>query len=234
MKKVTLSAVIMALVMMGCSESGEDNSMASMTASDVRNEQIQKNADFPFVLKKVSDPVGCGNGMTRLSCLTTYYHGSEHLSYTFWIYSNGLAGFGAAVLTMDISLKDSQGILHHPKADFVHMIAVNTCGCRIVGNQLKCKGYNTQRSDKTNFDFFKDGKVTTNDLILDKPSECSADSVGVVANYAVVFNAGKPTELVLAGNTFDGHMFDNMSDENARNLAIRVYQKYILEPYGDK
>ena len=84
MKKVTLSAVIMALVMMGCSESGEDNSMASMTASDVRNEQIQKNADFPFVLKKVSDPVSCGNGMTRLSCLTTYYHGSEHLSYTFW------------------------------------------------------------------------------------------------------------------------------------------------------
>ena len=39
MKKVTLSAAILALAMMGCSDAGLDNSVASAPASEVKSEQ---------------------------------------------------------------------------------------------------------------------------------------------------------------------------------------------------
>ena len=78
-----------------------------------------------------------------------------------------------------------------------------------------------------------DGLANTQWNDVDKPEHCSADSLGVVATYAAVFNAGTSKELIMAGNTFDGPMFDNMSGDDARDLALRVMQKYIVEPYGN-
>ena len=66
MKKITLSAAILALTMMGCSDTGLDNTVASASTSDVQNEQIKKNTEFPLVLKKVADPVTCGTGVERV------------------------------------------------------------------------------------------------------------------------------------------------------------------------
>ncbi len=235
MKKIALSAAILAMTMMGCSDTGLDNTIASASTSDVQNEQIKKNTEFPLVLKKVADPVTCGTGMERPTCYTEYYHGAEGLLYTFIIHSNVESRFGSSTTLMDVELRDTQRKnLFVPKADFVHMIAVATCGCRIVGNQLKCKDHRDHQHHASNVNFMQpNGLSNTQWNDIDKPKNCSADSVSVVATYAAVFNAGTPAELVLAGNTFDGPMFDNMSVGNARNLAIRVMQKYILEPYGN-
>ena len=51
MKKITLSAVLSALFMMGCSDMGVDNSVAS-TTREIIDVQNQYSADFVPVLKK--------------------------------------------------------------------------------------------------------------------------------------------------------------------------------------
>ena len=52
MKKVTLSAALLTLTMMGCSDMGVDNSVASTSKNDVKSEQTQnflaKSGDNPY------------------------------------------------------------------------------------------------------------------------------------------------------------------------------------------
>ena len=234
MKKIALSAAILAFAMMGCSESGMDNSIASASTSDAQNEQISKNTEFPFVLKKIAAPVTCGTGMDRGSCEITYYHPYDGLNYKYWLSSSvhrdrDVAGSIGVVVT------DYHGnLVNNSKADFLHIITVGVCGCRIVGNQLKCEDHIDQKFFEANAIFtMNNGFYSRTNRTEKQLSQCDANRIGTVSTYAAVFNAGTSTELVLAGNTFEGPMFNNMSDASARNLAIRVMQKYIVEPYGN-
>ena len=234
MKKVALFAALLAFTMMGCSESGLDNSIASTTASDAQGKQAENNAEFPLVLKKVGAPVSCGTGMDKYSCQITYHHPYDGLYYTISL-SSGVHRDRDVSGSVNVSVKDYQNnLINNSKADFLHVITVGVCGCRIVGTQLKCED-----DYKSEYLFESNVMFTTNNVYnyrynrTEELSQCEANRIGTVSNYAVVYNAGTSTELILAGNTFEGPMFHNMSDESARNLAIRVMQKYILEPYGN-
>jgi len=234
MKKITLSAAVLALTMVGCSESGLDNSVASTSASDVQNGQISKNTEFPFVLKKASAPVGCGTGMDWQSCESTYYHPYDGLRYTV-MFSSGVRRDREADANLIVAVRDANNnIVNDSKADFVHIITVAVCGCRIIGNQLKCEDYYKSRYlPDANVVFTTNHGTYVKTNVTEPLSQCAADRIGTVSTFAAVYNAGSPAELVLAGNTFEGPMFFNMSDASAKNLATRVMQKYILEPYGN-
>lgn len=234
MKKLTLSVALLAFAMMGCSESGFDNSMASASTSDVQNEQIKKNTEFPIVLKKLAAPVTCGTGMDKGSCEITYYHPYDGLNYRYSLSSSVYRDREVAG-SIGVTVTDYHGnVVNNSKADFLHVITVGVCGCRIVGNQLKCENYHKDRYlFEPNAVFTMNNGSYPRTNTTEQLSQCAADRIGTVSYYAAVYNAGTSTELVLAGNTFEGPMFFNMSDVSARNLAIRVMQKYIVEPYGN-
>lgn len=236
MKKITLSAAILALTMMGCSDTDVDNSMASTAANDVQNEQVNKLTEFPLLMKKASNPVSCGTGLDLETCYTRHYHGPEKLFYDFLIHSHVDPNFGTDISFMTVEVRDDPegGHLFNPKANSIHMISVSACGCRMVRNHLKCTAHVDSVRHEANVYFWGlDGYANDQYIILDKPDQCNVNDVGVVTSFAAVFNAGKTSELILAGNTYHGPMFDNMSEDDARNLAERIYQKYILQPYGN-
>ena len=72
MKKIALSAAIMALAMMGCSDAGLDNSVAS--TSEINSEQIQSSANEPLVLARsgvvsyADEPLTVGNFENNHNC----------------------------------------------------------------------------------------------------------------------------------------------------------------------
>ena len=96
MKKITLSAAILASAMMGCSESGLDNSVAS--TSEVTDVQNLYSADFVPVLKKYNSTLTCSD--FRELCIESTPEINHH-SNMIWISSHvsGRTGSGKIWIT---------------------------------------------------------------------------------------------------------------------------------------
>ena len=188
MKKVTLSAAILALAMMGCSDAGLDNSVASV--NEVKNEQ-----DHSFLAKLTPEPISSGEV------------GLEHSGYKRYVYP----GDGIAVRVHsrpdDYTWK-SRGratiwVESSVATDAATIVTVAVAGCSMANNgDVTCAHHRANWDVKTatrGFDVF------TAELPV------PYIQVGVLAAYGAVWNLGKRNQNEFNATTYGGNLPDNMA-----------------------
>ncbi|WP_173474716.1 hypothetical protein [Fibrobacter succinogenes] len=200
MKKVTLSAAILALAMMGCSDAGLDNSVASAPASEVKSEQTHN-----FLAKLTPETLSSGED------------GLEHSGYKRYVYpTDGIAvrvhsrpddytwkPRGRATLWVESSVA----------ADVATVITVAVAGCSMGRNgDVTCNYHRANWDAKFNSRGFD---VFTAELPV------SYDQVGVMAAYGAVWNLGRRNMNEFYTATYGGNLPDNMADA--------IYRKYLMQ-----
>lgn len=201
MKKVTLSAAILALTMMGCSDAGLDDSVAS--ANEVN--EVNEEQGHAFLAKLTPETLSSGE------------EGYEHTGYKRYVYPNdGIAvrvhsrpddytwkSRGRATLWVETSVA----------ADVATVITVAVAGCSMGRNgDVTCNYHRANWDAKFNSRGFD---VFTAELPV------SYDQVGVMAAYGAVWNLGRRNMNEFYTATYGGNLPDNMADA--------IYRKYILQ-----
>lgn len=206
MKKITLSATVLALTMMGCSDSGLDNSVAS--TSEVKSDQVLPLDGNPFALAKAT--LSCDG----LSSACAYVETVGSHRYGMQMFSDvdvDNRGFGKINVW-----KDNERIV---TADHIQIISACVQGCDAYGN---CPYNKLAVKAESNVSFVN--PIVVQSYSLGQYAKCESMSVnhgnvGVVSVYAIVLDAGKSTEVILNGATRKNLSYDQ---------ALLVYQKYIL------
>ena len=208
MKKITLSAAILALTMMGCSDVGLDNSVAS--TSEVTDVQNLYSADFVPALKKQSATFICDN--FGAYCADHPEVGGK--KYRFMIGSTVSGNYGSGSIWIGSITNSNLSV----KADMLHIYTVCVRDCDNLGFCSEHSGVMEYHHSKT-FLPANGNYIQMHDL------QCNVKGngqVGTVSNYAAVLNAGKSDEIVMMGSTYSG--LDN------EYQALRVYQNYLAAP----
>lgn len=208
MKKITLSAAILALTMMGCSESGLDNSVAS--TSEITDAQNLYSADFVPALKKQSATFICDN--FGAYCADHPEVGGK--KYRFMIGSTVSGNYGSGSIWIGSITNSNLSV----KADMLHIYTVCVRDCDDLG-------FCSEHSGVMEYHHSKTFLPANGNYIQMQDLQCSVtgdDDVGTVSNYAAVLNAGKSDEIVMMGSTYTGL--------SSYNKALLVYQRYLAAP----
>ena len=230
MKKVTLSAAILALSMMGCSDVGLDNSVASAPASEVKSEQTHN-----FLAKSIY--YNQANIFYRLENMapTTHANGTYH----FYAYPD--AGIGLKGITQDDLDWDGWeaiGEYHVVQAPFAPNTMLVATGlfsdCKLIGNtdNVNCRGFHNVGVEYR----VNEGIM---DLVAHSPrsggKKLSKDKwfmeLGAVSAFVGVWNQQSPYEFVTNGATYKGGMFEEVG---GAKLARALYKKYIWPEIRDR
>ena len=223
MKKSTLSAAIVALAMIGCSESGLDNSVAS--TSDVKNEQILQNANNTLLLAKSGDEscVDAKGGFGEDNAVALCGGYRAFFNSTKFRNSDGGYSMGSNVIVYRENSTGGVDLNNVVKAD---LIGITVCGtnCRLSGNDVVCDELKGP---------FRISRVGANKAQRVTEYRCGVmydgdghgmglygNRIGVVSTYAVIVDAGTNHSKTLMATTANG-FFGN--DE----VASRLYWKYI-------
>ncbi|MDY6330209.1 MAG: hypothetical protein SPL52_01755 [Fibrobacter sp.] len=217
MKKITLSAAIMALAMMGCSDAGLDNSVAS--TSEVKNTQ-----DQTFLAKSGDESCVDATGGFGIDDAAASCGG-----YRAWISStkDRMSGGGYAVRSHAAVYRETgTGGIDYSTVVKADIIGITVCGtnCRLSGNDVVCDELKGP---------FRISRVGANKAQRVTEYSCGVmydgdghgmgvygNRVGVVSTYAVIVDAGTNHSKTLMATTANG-FFGN--DE----VASRLYWKYI-------
>lgn len=218
MKKITLSAAIVALAMMGCSDAGLDNSVAS--TSEVNNEQTKVLTNEPLVLAKLQ-PNPLENGTQGLKEYFYKINGKQtHIivhATTDYIYGQNR---GAGIFALD----------YGEIPDVVNVYTVAGIGCHFDYDQnhqpidAHCdhvrahfeEGYKNNVMYPSN-----DVKSFTADL--DAPQS----EIFVVAAYSAIWNNGKPNQEVFTTATYGGAFWSS-------SMAFYIYNNYLMKAYQNR
>ena len=181
MKQITLSAAIMALAMMGCSDAGLDNSVAS--TSEVNNEQIQQNV--------VSMPV-----LKRDVYAEPFTHGDNgYMRYAY-------PGHAIEVQSYATPDKRGRGQLHimsgvAPVA--INVVTVAVAGCGGSGENFVCLDvrYKTKKNEQS-------GAMEVIADTEEMSDWVQPGGIGVVSAFAAVWNPGKANEFIFSTVTYGG------------------------------
>lgn len=217
MKKVALSAAILALAMMGCSDVGLDNSVAS--SNEETSEQTQSN-EKPIALLKtlVSHETYNFNRMytDTIGSYAYYMHvgsGVDALnqgSGTVW------------VERIPLGKRREKNTI----PDYLHMVTACVQGCDDYGNcNYSAPVAKTSIYRPSFVGLYASGRFDYN-LSMNSAQTLRCESlprdrgpVGVVSYFAVVFNAGQYDEVILQG----------LSSRNLNEIqTIKVSQDYIM------
>ena len=219
MKKITLSAAILAMTMMGCSDMGVDNSVAS--TSDVKQEQSHNS------LAKVNDPQNAVYHRL-LNMQPTDINGNGYQYFAF-----PEAGIGIMFQTrddLDWDGWEAQGELYvadkpyNPNTIYVATGLFSDCEFNEpYYTTANCRGWKLVGE--------AEGKNVSGVLAV-SPRNPSGQKlskykwymeVGAVSAFVGVWNEGSPYETVENGATYHGGMFEDHGDQKAR----AIYRTYI-------
>lgn len=207
MKKITLSAAILALAMMGCSDAGLDNSVAS-TTSETQSEYKIKLDENPNFLAKGSFG-GCDDYVSY-GCGETVQIGKHKYSYAFATDVNarnqGYSALGLSVDNLDYAIPD-----------YVHTYAVCVRGCNELGY---CQEHTPIATNS--LASYKVGSHSNDFLYTMCTPLVGGDrnSISVISTFAAVFNARKPDQFIL-------QMSAHSSNLN-QNQALLAYRHYMM------
>ena len=232
MKKITLSAAVLALAMMGCSDAGLDNSVAS--TNDVKNESqnaalLAKSGDSrPY--PDIAQPYAYQMPL------------SESTTYTFQVggirmkmnssYGTNMYGTnnGKMYAVGTCSVDQSMGGYAREKPDFIRAITLPLYNCSVDPNPphytVHCNnsGFNPDR----NTNFLEIEQVKNANTAKAVSRELNTNSVWSTLQNSItyciaVWNKGKQNQTILAGTVFGGDQFKkNMF------LAQRAYDLIFL------
>ena len=203
MKKVTLSAAILALSMMGCSDAGLDNSVASAPASEVKSEQTHN-----FLARNFYQDFHQGLGIYRFSGgvinVNTYEEGN-HGAGAF-AFSGGPLPSVVNVLTVAVAYCEYDPNDHK----YGYSCAKHSAGFQSGATDKSIDPRNPDHSSG------RDVKAITGSL-----ENVPMGGLGVVSSIAAVFDQGTPTEDIWGVSLYSGPL--------TYNTAMKVYQKYLLQ-----
>lgn len=209
MKKVTLVAIVWALAMMGCSESGMDNSVAS-TTSEVSNVYELKLDETPKFSTNLSCNVDIGN---QLCVINTKVD-----NHTYMALLGSYARDNEAYSVLDLDLDEQPFVV----PDFVHIYTACVQDCDDFGNCAEAETPTPYFGSKVKIVSYSYARSTMGNGIQVGPrNTCHSvvgRTVGVVSTFAVVYNAGKWNEVVLQGSSYRNLKHDQ---------ALWVYRNYI-------
>ncbi len=204
MKKITLSAAILALTIMGCSD-GLDNSVAS--ASEVKDEQVQSLDEKTIALFKTTETCDGKEG----SCLSIQTIGSHKYGMYF---KTGVDQMNQGYSQASVWRDNDAWV----RADFAHIVSACVQGCDDYGNCQHSVLKTESRPNVYFVNFLKVGVYTPGIEARCNSLSSEDGKISVVSVYSVVFNAGKYDEVILMGSTYA-----NLSPTQAQ----WVYQKHI-------
>lgn len=216
MKKMTLSAALLAVVLMGCSESGLDNSVATTSESNMESlVKFPENPDLklienPNLLARVTADcvTSDGNSFVSQGCGTTKSIEGHTYSYAFWLDVNA-NNQGYPLVYVSIDGQNSTTV------DYFHIRTVCVQGCDAYGN---CRIHKSVPYSNPNQQFDRNNWFVSNSTMC--PSiPGSNSSIGVVSTYAAVKNAGTSDEVLIQESAY--YHLDY-------NQALGVYRNYIL------
>lgn len=223
MKKITLSAAALALALMGCSDAGMDNSVASTSVNEVKNENTvpflakygsetcvnPRDAEHPFGNKQTA--VSCGGYRAFFSSMK-----DRHSDGGYWMYSNAIVYEETGTGGVDINKVIN--------ADYV---AITVCGtnCREVGSDVVCDevkgpyrlpllGYPSfMHSCGTMYDGDGYGRGWY------------GNRIGIITTFAAIVNNGTNNSKTLMATTTNGF--------GSEEIASKMYWKYVHNYSGN-
>ena len=229
MKKITLSAAILALAMMGCSDAGLDNSVAS--TNEVKNEPafLAKSDNWPiksYTKQEDLQPVG-SDGRIHFG-----YHEGVGIQIDVETYIENGANNAIGKFTMQ------QG-LDNP--DLIRIITLPLYNCNPSGQTVGCRlnGHNSSAIEdnflvvRTNTEHVKSFQVSSNSELEFHPNNgFSADKMNVITYYIAVWKPGQWNQVTLAGTIYNGKQFQSQSGKRNK-LAEKAYERYFLPALTD-
>ena len=235
MKKVTLSAAVLALSMMGCSDVGLDNSVAS--TNEVKNEPAQESSYGANFLAKTDDYY-----WPRIAYVNQKDYAPAPVSYG---YPN--VGIQLSMNTYPAMNSGEQKMYAVGKfdvtqayraPDMMRVITLPLYNCRMNPN-LYCdnRGFYPGRSNnlvvkeisnKVNGQVVYDVRSVT--AVTEKLSTISrwSSEQNSISYCIAVWNEGKSNEVILAGTVFNGQQF-----KNDRYLAEQAYNRFFIPAVND-
>ena len=237
MKKITLSAAIMALAMMGCSDAGLDNSVAS--TSEVSVEQVQSSANEPLVLAKLGAMPNyhAREAINNLQPTGGNWY-SDHDGYARYQYPNYPIDVEMQTrVDLDWDGYEGQGEFHvllapfKPNAILVVSAIVSDCELYDYYNDgAYCQKALIGVKYVDNDEYSDDEKVdhvlvhTELDAYGRKiPQAKFYKELGAVSAFVGVWGSG--AEIVLGWATYAGGGFE---EANGPKMARAVYKSYVL------
>ncbi len=214
MKKITLSAAILALAMMGCSDAGLDNSVASTSTNEVKSEKA-----VPFLAKLAPEPLAPSDVDPQSGYRVYDYTQSEGIKVHVHSRPDERTWKGRGRATLWI---ETPGV---PDVSNVLLLAV--ANCRWVGSSVKCDQHRAKHMSCVNGSGYstlcgpnnvpRNMDVYTPEL----GAGITRNDVGVMAAYASIWKLGTNNENTFSTATYGGNMADNM--------AYAIYTKYLLQ-----
>ena len=222
MKKVTLSAALLALMMMGCSDVGLDNSVASI--NEVKSEPAflaKSGYVWPTHALAVQEP------LQKVDANNYVYHSYNtgiKLNAGTWVDQGSNNGVGWFKMHREGS---------QTSPDYIRLIVLPLYNCHWANyNQT-----NQTASCITNYNYFKVAQtlpppypkvdeltaMTDTDLIFHEGNGFQYQQQNVMTYYIAVWSEGQPNQVVLAGTIYNGNQLKN----NAL-LAQRVYEQIFI------
>ena len=206
MKKYSISAVLFAMSLFGCSESGVDNSVASISSEDQSTYKIKLDEN-PNFLAKAS--VGKCEDYANFGCDETINVGGVNYHYAFTT-NISAQNEGYSVLSLNVN---NSG---YAIPDYVHVYTVCVRGCDQLGY---CQEHTSIATN--NLTNYRVGS-TPKEFLYTTCSPMPGDRYGisVISTFAAVFNAGKSNQFIL-------QMSAHSSNLN-QNQALLAYRHYMM------
>ena len=199
MKKVTLSAAILALSMMGCSDVGLDNSVASTN-------EVKKEAQDQNFLAKMQ-PEGVIHRGLYVYDYQSMGGPTIHVNTYLDPFSNACIG------------EYWNASLASKPADFADVITVAVAGCSFRSNGVfKCDQH------RANHGFGPDGNHNIADNVVVKTPVLGGprELIGVVSAFGAVWNSGKPNQDVFNATAYNGYLNDAMAYEVYKKYVLQA------------
>ena len=224
MKKITLSAAILAVAMMGCSDAGLDNSVAS--TNEVKNEPA-------FLAKQGDDPGWPKHALIKQEDFTGVV---TPWNFTYHTYDVGI--HIEAKTYIDQGSNNAVGEFHarggdrYRDPDYARVITLPLYNCTPSGQTASCL-LKTSRSTGNNHlkvvQNYRDWgnssdvvAVTETDNIFHPGLGYDYNKMNAITYYIAVWNEGEWNQVILAGTIFNGVQF-----QNNPGLAEKAYHRYF-------
>ncbi|WP_290765961.1 hypothetical protein [Fibrobacter sp. UBA4297] len=222
MKKITLSAAILAMTMMGCSDTGLDNSVAS--TNDVKQEKSHNS------LAKLIDSQN-KDFHRLLNMQPTDIHGNGFEYYAFVD-----AGIGIQFYTiddLDYDGHEAQALFNIAQAPFnPNTLLVATGLFSDCDSYGYCIGFHNVGVAYNEYENISNVSIISN-VSVQSPPNPEGDKLsrnkwykefGTISAFVAVWNQGTPDELVTNGAIYHGGMFEG---PDGASKARAIYSRYI-------
>ena len=230
MKKITLSAAALALAMMGCSDAGLDNSVAS--TNEVKNESqnaalLAKSGDYYY--PDIAQPYAYQMPL------------SESTTYNFQVGSIKMqmnSSYGTSNQKMyavgTCSVDQSVGGYAYRAPDYMRAITLPLYNCRLDQNPPHYTVHCDNNGFYPNGDNYMEVKqldnaktVTVYSKVANTISRWSSQQNSIT--YCIAFwNKGQQNQTILAGTVFGGEQF-----KKDKFLAQRAYELIFVPAIND-